>query len=148
MTRGISPKLLKLIRIKNFYAAVENWFRNKNRIFNTKNYNKDQKAHNKWEGENNIRIFEYQFHYRNTEYIYGSEFSKSKKNVYFLNKLSIHSLNKILASVNKIRYIDNLFIIVRTASCNRRYENNRSLSGERTENEKSTLKENKKVWSN
>jgi hypothetical protein len=47
MAGGISPGLLRLIRIKKFHAIIENWFRNKNKTFNVKNYNKYQKAHKK-----------------------------------------------------------------------------------------------------
>jgi hypothetical protein len=47
MAGGISPGLLGLIRIKKFHAAIEDWFRNKDKIFSAKNYNKYQKTHNK-----------------------------------------------------------------------------------------------------
>jgi hypothetical protein len=43
MGGGISPGLLGSIRIERFHAAVEDWFRNKGRTFDAKNYNKYQK---------------------------------------------------------------------------------------------------------
>jgi hypothetical protein len=55
------------------------------------------------------------------------------------------SLSKVLASVSRVRHIDGLPIAVRTASCNRRHEDNRSLSGERAEDEGSTLEKNERA---
>jgi hypothetical protein len=44
-----------------------------------------------------------------------------------------------------VRHIDGLPIAVRTASCNRRHEDDGSLSGERAEDEGSTLEENERA---
>jgi hypothetical protein len=145
MAGGISPGLLGLIRIKRFYAAVEDWFRNKGRTFDVKNYNRYQKAHEEWEGEDSTRIFEYQFRYRDAECICGLELSEPKKSDYFPSEPSARSLSKVFAFVSRVRHIDGLSIAVYTASCNRRHEDNGSLSGERAEDEGSTLEENERA---
>jgi hypothetical protein len=48
--------------------------------------------------------------------------------------------------VSRVRHIDGVPIAVRTASCNRRHEDNGSLSGEKAEDEESTLEENERAW--
>jgi hypothetical protein len=62
----------------------------------------------------------------------------------FPSEPSARSLSKVLASVSRVRHIDGLPIAVRTASCNRRHEDDGSLSGERAEDEGSTLEENER----
>jgi hypothetical protein len=145
MGGGISPGLLGSIRIERFHVAVEDWFRNKGRTFDAKNYNKYQKAHDKWEGEDSTRILEHQFRRRDAECTCGPELPEPKKSDYFPSEPSARSLSKVLASVSRVRHIDGLPIAVRTASCNRRHEDDGSLSGERAEDEGSTLEENERA---
>jgi hypothetical protein len=105
MAGRISPELLKSIRIERFHAAVEDWFRNKSRTFNAKNYNKYQKAHDKWEGEDSTRILEHQFRHRDAECTCGPELPEPKKSDYFPSEPSARSLSKVLASVSRVRHI-------------------------------------------
>ena len=75
----------------------------------------------------------------------GPELPEPKKSDYFPSEPSARSLSKVLASVSRVRHIDGLPIAVRTASCNRRHEDDGSLSGERAEDEGSTLEENERA---
>src|SRR6266511_847311 len=92
MAGGISPGRLGSIRIR-FHAAVEDWFRNKGKIFNAKNYNKYQKAYNKWEGEDSTRILEHQFRHQDAECTCDPELPKPKKSDYFPSEPSARSLS-------------------------------------------------------
>jgi hypothetical protein len=75
----------------------------------------------------------------------GPELPEPKKSDNFPSEPSARSLSKVLASISRVRHIDGLPITVRTTSCNRRHEDNRSLSGERAEDEGSTLEENERA---